>query len=192
MWRNSLTQTVHTRCASVHQAAKLVAALLGVAGVTAGLAASLQERWVIGCHYFPPGPQLPSQVATLKRAATNFATWWTETWWLVVCYQHMHHIQNLRTTAVDCWSIWTSALKRVLYVSASCRNTGCKKTFTPLFSGTVNQLLINLVPFTVMIFTKRHNYVTTQRIFNRFCQNQITASWHIQLRIFAKSLIKIC
>ena len=35
---NSLRQTVHTHCASVHQAAKSVAALLRVAGVTAGLA----------------------------------------------------------------------------------------------------------------------------------------------------------
>ena len=37
----SLRQTVHTHCASVHHAAKLVAALLKalrVAGVTAGLA----------------------------------------------------------------------------------------------------------------------------------------------------------
>ena len=34
---NSLRQTVHTHRASVHQAAKLVAALLRVAGVTAGL-----------------------------------------------------------------------------------------------------------------------------------------------------------
>jgi len=34
---NSLRQTVHTHCASAHQAAKLVAALLRVAGVTAGL-----------------------------------------------------------------------------------------------------------------------------------------------------------
>jgi len=33
---NSLRQAVHTRRASVHQAAKLVAALLRVAGVTAG------------------------------------------------------------------------------------------------------------------------------------------------------------
>jgi len=33
-----LRQTVHTHGASVHQAAKLVAALLGVATVTAGLA----------------------------------------------------------------------------------------------------------------------------------------------------------
>ena len=37
---NSLRQTVHTNCASVHQAEKLVAALLRVAGVTAGLAES--------------------------------------------------------------------------------------------------------------------------------------------------------
>jgi len=34
----SLRQTVHTHRASVHQAAKLVAALLRVAGITAGLA----------------------------------------------------------------------------------------------------------------------------------------------------------
>jgi len=37
---NSLRQTVHTRHACVHQAAKLVAALLRVAMVTAGLAES--------------------------------------------------------------------------------------------------------------------------------------------------------
>jgi len=38
--RVSLRQTVHTHCASIHQAAKLVAAVLRVAGVTAGLAES--------------------------------------------------------------------------------------------------------------------------------------------------------
>ena len=37
---NSFRQTVHTHRASVHQAAKLVAALLRVARVTAGLAES--------------------------------------------------------------------------------------------------------------------------------------------------------
>jgi len=37
---NSLRQTVHTHHASVHQAAKLVAALLRVVRVTAGLAES--------------------------------------------------------------------------------------------------------------------------------------------------------
>jgi len=37
---NSLMQTVHTHRASVHEAAKLVVALLTVARVTAGLAES--------------------------------------------------------------------------------------------------------------------------------------------------------
>jgi len=37
---NSLRHTVHTHHASVHQAAKMVAALLRVVGVTAGLAES--------------------------------------------------------------------------------------------------------------------------------------------------------
>ena len=37
---NSLRQTLHNNCASVHQAAKLAAALLRIAGVTAGLAES--------------------------------------------------------------------------------------------------------------------------------------------------------
>jgi len=36
----SFRQTVHTHCASVHQAAELVAAFLRVAGVTVGLAES--------------------------------------------------------------------------------------------------------------------------------------------------------
>jgi len=37
---NSLRQTVHTQCASVHQVAKSVEAVLRVARVTAGLAES--------------------------------------------------------------------------------------------------------------------------------------------------------
>jgi len=41
---NRLSQTVHTHRASVHQAAKLVAVLLKVAGVTAGLAESNGSR----------------------------------------------------------------------------------------------------------------------------------------------------
>ena len=54
------------------------------------LAVSLQVTWVmnaaVGCHYFPPGLQLPSQplrgLLNLKRAATNFAAWWTEAQWV--------------------------------------------------------------------------------------------------------------
>ena len=46
--RNSLRQTVHTHCASVHQAAKLVAAFLRVAVVTAGnrVSATLLGGWL--------------------------------------------------------------------------------------------------------------------------------------------------
>jgi len=49
----------------------------------------------------------------------------------------------------------------------------------------------NFVPFIAMIFLqKRHNYVAAQSTFNRFCQNQITYSWHIHLQIFAESFVK--
>jgi len=37
---NSFRQSLHTHCASVHQAAKLLAALIRVAGVTTGLSES--------------------------------------------------------------------------------------------------------------------------------------------------------
>ena len=43
---NSLWQTVHTHCATVHQVAQLVAALLRVEGVTAGLAESIWQPTV--------------------------------------------------------------------------------------------------------------------------------------------------
>ena len=56
---NSLRQTVHTLCASVHQAAKLVAALLRVAGVTAGLAESNGSRRVYDSHHLQADCQEP-------------------------------------------------------------------------------------------------------------------------------------
>jgi len=59
---NSLRQTVHTHCASVHQAAKFVAALSRVAGVTAGLAESNGN--------LPPGSWLMSPAGWLPRTGT--------------------------------------------------------------------------------------------------------------------------
>jgi len=60
---NSLRQTVHTHCASVHQAAKLVAALLTVAGVTAGVAESngslVAYRRVYDSHHLQADCQEP-------------------------------------------------------------------------------------------------------------------------------------
>ena len=55
---NSLRQTVHTHFASVHQAAKLVAALLRVAWVTAGLAES-NGSLPSGLWFTSPAGRLP-------------------------------------------------------------------------------------------------------------------------------------
>ena len=63
---NSLRQTVHTHCASVHQAAKLVAALLRVARLTAGLAESNGS--------LPPGLWLASSAGWLPRTGISSGT----------------------------------------------------------------------------------------------------------------------
>jgi len=73
---NSLRQTVHTHRASVHQAAKLVPALLRVAGVTAGLAKSNGS--------LPPGLWLASPAGWLPRTGNrdqlrNLTAWATFT-----------------------------------------------------------------------------------------------------------------
>ena len=60
---NSLRQTVHTHCDSVHQAAKLAAALFRVAGVTAGLAESNGSQ--------PPGFWLTSPAGWLPRTGIS-------------------------------------------------------------------------------------------------------------------------
>ena len=63
---NSLRQTVHTHRASVHQAAKLVAALLRVARVTSGLAESNGS--------LPPGLWLTSPAGWLLRTGISSGT----------------------------------------------------------------------------------------------------------------------
>jgi len=66
---NSLRQTVHTRRASVHQAAKLVTALIRVAMVTAGLAESNDS--------LPPGLWLTSPAGDCQEpgsAPETFST----------------------------------------------------------------------------------------------------------------------
>jgi len=56
---DSLGQTVHTHRASVYQAAKLAAALLGVARVTAGLAESNGNRRVYDSRHLQADCQEP-------------------------------------------------------------------------------------------------------------------------------------
>ena len=62
--RVSLTQTVHTHRASVHQAAKLAAALLRIPRVTAGLAESNGS--------LPPGLWLTPPAGWLPRTGISF------------------------------------------------------------------------------------------------------------------------
>ena len=63
---NSLRQIVHTHHTSVHQAVKLVAAVLGVAGVTAGLAESNGS--------LPPDLWLMSPAGWLPRTGISSGT----------------------------------------------------------------------------------------------------------------------
>ena len=63
---NSLSQTVHTLRASVHQAAKLVAALIRVVGITAGLVESNGS--------LPPGLWLTSPAGWLRRIGISSGT----------------------------------------------------------------------------------------------------------------------
>ena len=63
---NSVRQSVHTHRASVHQAGKVVAALLRVAGVTAG--------WAESNGSLPPGLWLTSPAVWLPRTGISSRT----------------------------------------------------------------------------------------------------------------------
>ena len=84
-------KVVHTRLPSV-----------GFRSWSRFLAVSLQVTWVInpavGCHYFPPGPQLPPQ------PLRSFAAWWT-IWVWTVCLR--------RFSDSVAAAIWTQALLRL-------------------------------------------------------------------------------
>ena len=58
------------------------------------LAVSLQVTWVInpvvGCHYFPPGLQLPSRPV----GRYHFAAWWTEAWWVWTVFRGCAWVQH--------------------------------------------------------------------------------------------------
>jgi len=104
---NSLRQTAHTHCVSVHQAAKLVAALLMVARVTAGQAesnGSLYRRvhdsrhLHADCH--KPG-SAPGPEPYARQSSTGYL--YLFTFLLVVCSNKvsiLHHFFDTTTFAV--------------------------------------------------------------------------------------------
>jgi len=79
-----LRQTVHTHRASVHQAAKLVAALLMIAGVTAGLRKVMAAyRWVYDSRHLQADCQEPDQ---LRNPTLGNRVWATFTFFAPVRY----------------------------------------------------------------------------------------------------------
>jgi len=75
---NSLRQTDHTHCASVHQATKLVAVFLRVVGVTAGLAKSNGS--------LPPGLWLTSPTVWLPKTRISSGTLGNRVWVIYIFY----------------------------------------------------------------------------------------------------------
>ena len=120
---NSLRQTVHTHRAFVHQAAKLVAVLLRVARVTAGLAESngslLPGLWLTSPAGWLPRTRISSETlclaieyglpftffCTLVRLITEFS--WTAT------IEHIPQSHLVRHAPCMTWAQWWT-------VSTSC------------------------------------------------------------------------
>ena len=96
---NSLRQTVHTHRASIHQAAKLVAALLRVARVTAGLAESNGS--------LPPGLWLTSPAGCLPRTWISSGTLHSAIkYGLPLLFQHPSPTQNKIRDAQETNPVW--------------------------------------------------------------------------------------
>jgi len=78
----SLRQTVHTHHASVHQAAKLVAALLRVAGITVGLTKVMAAyRWIYDSNHLQADCQ---ELGSAAEAAEPYV-WQSSLGYLLYC-----------------------------------------------------------------------------------------------------------
>jgi len=87
--RDRSTQHTHTQTAASHISSKGKGSPYSITGFQSWsrfLAVSLQVTWVInlavGCHYFPPSPQLPSQplrellpISLLRSEPKPYCTW---------------------------------------------------------------------------------------------------------------------
>jgi len=128
---NSLRQTVHTHCTSVHWAAKLVAALSRVAGVTAGLAESNGS--------LPPGLWLTSPAGWLPRTGISSGTLHSV---IVGNFFHMLAYKRLFSVIRSCqepqsYHIWQTAFRYVrLTATATSQQSVCwTVTLTRLLSS---------------------------------------------------------
>ena len=121
---NRLRLTVHTHRASVQQTAKLVAALLRVAGVTAGLAES-NGSLPLGLWFTSPAGWLPKigiSSGTLSSAikyrlhSNHESAWYTKRVCHVAAWQRRHLANDNKTT--DCTHTRDPALQRVRHASS--------------------------------------------------------------------------
>jgi len=99
---NGFRQTVHTHRASVHRAAKLVAALLRVAGVTAGLA---ESNGSLPSHHLQADCQEPDQ---LRNPTLGNRVWVTFTFLLtftnIIKRSHWFFTSVVHTACIICSS----------------------------------------------------------------------------------------
>ena len=130
---NSLRQTVHTHRVSVHQAAKLVAALLRVAGVTAGLAKSNGS--------LPPGLWLTSPAGWLPRTGISSATLrWVIEYGLPLPFLNFNPCLSGPLSKRPRWleysiTCYARARPWILPLPPAHRNVICRASFVPYLVG---------------------------------------------------------
>jgi len=131
---NSLKQTVHTHCASVHQAAKLVVALLKVAGVTAGLAESNGSLppglWLTSPAGWLPGTGISSGI--LRSVIVYGLTFFTT---LIITHSQFQRYSSWNTELhlSDCIPI--PKLSSITSVIHYFQQTGSPTYLEPFFSS---------------------------------------------------------
>jgi len=110
-----LRQTVYTHCVSVHQAAKLVAALLRVAGVTAGLAESNGS--------LPPGLwHITCRLTAKNRDQLRNPTLCNRVWATFTFYFFMCGVKQRRIIVLFKWNLIRWFMKMSLW-SLSCQQS---------------------------------------------------------------------
>ena len=153
----SLRQTVHTHRASVHQAAKLVAALLRVVGVSAGLAESNGS--------LQPGLWLTSPAGWLPRTGISSGTLcWVIEYGLPLPFLHR---ESKNKTITSCYYHYFQATLLFLHISANLLT--CQKChICSDASCTKGKELRWLYQFHLLVLVKNW---TTQIITICFCEN---------------------
>ena len=126
---NSLRQTVHNHCASIYQAAKLVAALLRVSRVTAGLAESNAS--------LPPGLWLTSPAGWLPRTGISSGTLRS------VINQVVRELRQKAASTPHCHPCGGQVHSEA--VRSPCRAVPCRQVYSPVLVRLQQAYIINVI-----------------------------------------------